>query len=149
MNMKKILKWLPLLLVTVVFGALAAACNGDDKVVGENELPASAKTFVSTYFASAKVATAYKDGNEYEVMLSNGVRIDFNRSGEWKDVDAPLNEALPTGFYPKAIDAYLLANMNGAGINEISKERYGYDVELVTGIDLRFDSEGRFLRYDD
>lgn len=149
MNMKKILKWLPLLLVTVVFGALAAACTDDDKVVGENELPASAKTFVSTYFDSAKVATAYKDGNEYEVMLSNGVRIDFNRSGEWTDVDAPLNEALPTGFYPKTIDAYLLANMNGAGINEISKERYGYDVELVTGIDLRFDSEGCFLRYDD
>ena len=70
-------------------------------------------------------------------------------SGEWTDVDAPLNEELPTGFYPEAIDTYLLANMDGAGINEISKERYGYDVELVTGTDLRFDSEGKFIRYDD
>lgn len=148
MKMKKILKWLPLLLVTVVFGAVAAACD-DDKVIGENELPESAKTFVSTYFAPAKVATVYKDGNEYEVMLSDGVRIDFNKSGEWTDVDAPLNEELPTGFYPEAIDTYLLANMDGAGINEISKERYGYDVELVTGTDLRFDSEGKFIRYDD
>ena len=69
MKMKKILKWLPLLLVTVVFGAVAAACDDDDKVIGENELPESAKTFVSTYFAPAKVATVYKDGNEYEVML--------------------------------------------------------------------------------
>lgn len=149
MKMKKILKWLPLLLVTVVFGAVAAACDDDDKVIGENELPESAKTFVSTYFAPAKVATVYKDGNEYEVMLSDGVRIDFNKSGEWTDVDAPLNEELPTGFYPEAIDTYLLANMDGAGINEISKERYGYDVELVTGTDLRFDSEGKFIRYDD
>lgn len=149
MKMKKLLKWMPLLLVTVLFGALAAACDDDDKVISENELPASAKTFVSTYFASAKVATVYKDRNEYEVMLSDGVRIDFNKSGEWKDVDAPLNKELPTGFYPEAIDTYLLSNMDGAGINEISKERYGYDVELVTGIDLKFDSQGAFLRYDD
>ena len=112
-------------------------------------MPVSARTFVSTYFAPAKVATVYKDGSEYEVMLSDGVRIDFNKSGEWTDVDAPLNKELPTGFYPETIDTYLLANMYGAGINEISKERYGYDVELVNGIDLRFDSQGKFLRYDD
>ena len=149
MKMKRILKWLPLLLVTVVFGAVAAAGDDDDKVISENELPVSARTFVSTYFAPAKVATVYKDRSEYEVMLSDGVRIDFNKSGEWTDVDAPLNKELPTGFYPETIDTYLLANMDGAGINEISKERYGYDVELVNGIDLRFDSQGKFLRYDD
>ena len=36
MKMKRILKWLPLLLVTVVFGAVAAACDDDDKVISEN-----------------------------------------------------------------------------------------------------------------
>ena len=138
-----------MLLVTVLFGAVAAACGDDDKVISETELPESAKTFVSTYFAPAKVATVYKDVNANDGTLSDGVRIDFNKSGEWTDVDAPLNEELPTGFYPEAIDTYLLANMDGAGINEISKERYGYDVELVTGTDLRFDSEGKFIRYDD
>ena len=81
MKMKRILKWLPLLLVTVLLGAMAAACDDDDKVISENELPVSARTFVSTYFAPAKVATVYKDGSEYEVMLSDGVRIDFNKSG--------------------------------------------------------------------
>ena len=149
MKMKRILKFLPLLFVTVLFGAMAVACGDDDKVISETELPASARTFVSTYFAPAKVATVYKDRSEYEVILSDGVKIDFNKSGEWTDVDAPLNKELPTGFYPETIDTYLLANMDGAGINEISKERYGYDVELVNGIDLRFDSEGKFLRYDD
>ena len=149
MKMKRILKFLPLLLVTVLLGAMAAACDDDDKVISENELPGSARTFVSTYFAPAKVDTVYKDGSEYEVILSDGVKIDFNKSGEWTDVDAPLNKELPTGFYPETIDTYLLANMDGAGINEISKERYGYDVELVNGIDLRFDSQGKFLRYDD
>ena len=36
MKMKRILKWLPLLLVTVLLGAMAAACDDDDKVISEN-----------------------------------------------------------------------------------------------------------------
>lgn len=38
--------------------------------------------------------------------------------------------------------------MNGTGINEISKEPVGYDVELVSGVELIFDTDGGFIGYD-
>ena len=91
---------------------------------------------------------ATKDKDEYEVILSNKTQIDFYTSGEWKDVDAPAGQALPTGFYPADIDLYLAFNLEGVGVNEISKESYGYDVETVTGLDMRFDHDGKYLSTD-
>ncbi|MDE7160186.1 MAG: PepSY-like domain-containing protein [Muribaculaceae bacterium] len=40
------------------------------------------------------------------------------------------------------------ANHKGASIVGIEKERYGYEVELSNGIEMRFDKQGRFVRYD-
>lgn len=95
-----------------------------------------------------EIMTTQREKDEYEVTLSDGTVIDFDKSGEWKDVDAAMGQSLPTGFYPAAIDNYIAANYAGAGINEISKERRGYDVELVTGQDLVFNAQGEFITID-
>lgn len=105
-------------------------------------------SFVSTYFPSQEINVSQKDNDGYEVMLSDGTMIDFNLSGEWVDVDAPVGKTIPSGFYPAAIDSYIAANVNGTGINEISKEPVGYDVELVSGVELIFDTDGGFIGYD-
>jgi len=34
-------------------------------------------------------------------------------------------------------------------IKKIEKKRFGYDVELINGLDLEFDSKGNFKRIDD
>lgn len=146
--MKKLLKLLPLLLLAVCCTVLTACDGNDDKYVDASELPTEAKGFVSEYFPGETIITVEKDHNEYEVRLSDGTKIDFTRSGEWKDVDAPTGKAIPSGFYPAAIDAYIAANMNGMGINEISKERRGYDVELLNGLELIFSTDGTFIATD-
>lgn len=145
--MKKLFYFFPLFLIAVM-GMAVTACGDDDKMISENELPAASKSFVSTYFPTARVVTVEKDRNEYEIILSDGTKIDFNKSGEWTDVDAPMGKVVPTGFYPAPIDTYVSTNFTGIGINEISKDRRGYDVELVNGIDLLFNEQGNFISYD-
>lgn len=148
-HMKKLLKFMPILLVALLAISFWS-CDSDDndEPISSNELPAKAKEFISSYFAPATIVSSQKDRNEYEVILSDGTKIDFDKNGGWTDVDALVGKSLPTGFYPPAIDTYILENFNGQGINEISKEKYGYDAELLNGTDLRFSYEGVFLGYD-
>ena len=40
-------------------------------------------------------------------------------------------------------------NQKGQRIVGVDKERHGYDIELSNGIDMKFDKDGNFLRYDD
>lgn len=144
--MKKVLFYLPLLILTMVcVGVTSCSDDDDDKLISDNELPVAAKSFVTTYYPTATIKSTHKDKNEYKVRLSEGTEIEFNKEGEWKDVDAPWGQTVAKGFYPAVIDTYLETNMRGAGINEISKERRGYDVELLNGKDLLFSYEGELL----
>lgn len=144
---KKLLKIMPLLMIAVVATA-AASCSDKDEPIDPSKLPQKAQTFISTYYPSATIVTSKKDGNEYDVLLDEGTNIEFDKSGEWKDVDATVGMTIASGFYPAGIDAYVSANYPGTGINEISKEKHGYDVELLTGLDLRFNTAGEFLGID-
>lgn len=136
------------MLLAVISFAVTSCDENEDNFISEKELPSSAKSFIATYFPSVEVMTTQKDKDEYEVTLSNGTVIDFDKSGEWKDVDAAMGQTVPTGFYPAAIDTYVAENYAGSGINEISKERRGYDVDLTTGQDLVFDPQGVFIAID-
>lgn len=146
--MNKFLKLLPLFFVAVLaFGAVS--CSDDkDEPVPSAELPVKAKEFISTYFPTATITLTTKEKHEYEVTLSDGTRIDFDKAGEWKDVDAAAGKTVPTGFYPSAIDENVAEVSPEAGINEISKENYGYEVELLSGVDMKFNHEGAFISFD-
>lgn len=147
LSMKKIMRFLPMLLIAVLGAAAWSCSDNDDEVISGETIPTAAKAFITQYFPSAKIVTATKDKNEYEVTLSEGTRIDFNISGEWTDVDAAAGKTVPSGFYPEGIDAFIAENLNSVGINEIEKNRNGYEVELLTGADLTFDYEGGFTGY--
>ena len=87
-------------------------------------------------------------GKEYEARLENGITVKFDKGGNWEDVDAPGNSALPTSFILTPIVTYIEAEYPEAGINDVDKERHGFDIELTSGLDLVFDTEGNFVRID-
>ena len=145
---KTVFKLLPVLLIALM-GTVVWSCDDDkDETITATELPAQAKAFISQYFPAAKVVKAQKDHDEYEVTLSDGTEMDFDKAGEWTDVDAPVGVVLPKGFYPEAIDNYLTDNFITAGINEISKEKGGYEIELTTGTEMHFTAIGEFILMD-
>lgn len=150
LSMKKFVKFIPVLLIALVGSMMLWSCDNDDTddVISTGAIPTAAKAFIEEYFPTANIISATKDKNEYEVILSDGTHIDFNKSGEWTAVEAPVAMTVPTGFYPADIDAYIEQNYPESGINEISKEKRGFDVELTTGIELVFNSEGSFIGID-
>lgn len=146
--MKRLFNFLPLL-IAGLFAVTVVSCSDDDKTITDSQLPSNAKVFISTYFPNVDILAAKKSGSEYEVTLKNGSKIDFTKDGEWKDVEAPTGQAIPSGFYPASIDSYISTNFaTSGGINEISVNKRGYDVDLVSRVELNFDKTGEFIGID-
>jgi Protein of unknown function (DUF2874). len=57
-------------------------------------------------------------------------------------------DGVPTGFLPTAMANYVATNFPGVNIIEVNKERSKFEVELNNGVELVFDKNGNFLRYD-
>lgn len=145
--MKKLLLSLTLLLAVVATGFARDDYSHDAKV-----LPKAAQTFISNNF-NAKVGVVKIDKDfgrvsEYEVTLSDGSEITFDRDGNWKDVETNVSKAVPAKVVPSAISNFVGKNHPGQKVVGIEKDRGGYEVTLTNGIDIKFDKQCKFKRYD-
>lgn len=153
----KITTKLMLAALLVAVPTMAWSCSDDDddnrkESITVEQLPQASRTFIADYYPGVSVLRVTKEtdhsGSEYDVNLANGHEIEFNAAGEWTDVDAPTGQTVPAGIAPKAIVEYVTANYPDQGINEISRDRKGYEVDLTSGLDLEFDTNGNFIRID-
>lgn len=151
------MKKLYLLLMLCVFSCVAWSCsdNDDDKdtPISLSDLPTAARTFISKFVPDDEVVRVVKEVSasnvQYDVRFRSGLEIEFDGAGNWTDVDAPNGQTVPTGIVPAEIQKYIDTNYNAIGVNEISIDARGnYEVELLSGIDLLFDSDGNFIRVD-
>ena len=139
--------------VTALF-ALQAAMAQDDVQITFDKLPAKAQSFVKTHFPKEEVASVWKDTEmlrveDYTVALSNGTKVEFLPNGEWKEIKKSRGSEIPAKIIPNGIAQYVSQNYSGHPIKKISKERNGYEVELIGGTYLEFSRNGKFLRIDD
>lgn len=153
--MKK--NYLKLLLVSLflVGGLSLTSCSDKDdeeleQTITISQLPSQAQTFLNQYFADVKAKSIEKQYITtivmYKVELVNDFEIMFNSDGVWQEVDAPDNKTIPTGIAPSAIEEYVNSNYPDYGINEINKTGEGYNVELISGLEMAFNELGEFLR---
>jgi len=127
-----------------------ASCN--DSIISDSKLPGAAKSFLAQYFPESAVSYVKKDteltGTTYEVFLQDGTEIDFNSKGEWDNVDCKRT-AVPSVLVPAPIAEYVQTNFPGQIIVKIDKEFYGYEIELGSGLELKFDKNGNLIIVDD
>ena len=130
----------------------SVTCLADDKIIPVEQLPAPAKTFVKKYFPQATIEYATKDtefmGTTYEVRLSDGTEVDFDKKGNWDNVDCKT-KAVPASLVPAAIAQYVKAHYPNTVIVKIDKDRGGYEIELSNDLDLKFNSKGKLIGIDD
>lgn len=124
-----------------------SACSHENKPIVWEQLPQNAQTFINTYFKNLTVSNILKDKSEYEVYFTNGTQVEFDRHGEWTDVDCKTNP-IPHGIVP-IIETYVLNHFPQNYIVEVSRDNRGYDVELNNGLDLIFSKDFEFIRLDD
>ncbi|AVM50070.1 PepSY-like domain-containing protein [Capnocytophaga sp. oral taxon 878] len=116
-----------------------------------DQLPANAQAFVKKHFKVTDIASVWKDDDihdqDYKVYFNNGTEIEFYANGDWEEVRARTG-VIPAAIIPNGIATYVKNNYAGASIYKIQKKRYGYEVELTNGLEMEFDTNGRFLRFD-
>lgn len=116
------------------------------------ELPAKAQTFLKEHFANENTLAIVKDketfSTDYKVRFSNNTEVEFDSKGNWEEIDGNHNP-IPTAAIPAKIASYVKSNYKETSIIKIDKGYWGYEVDLSNGIELEFDSNGKFLRIDD
>lgn len=151
MDMKKLRN---LFVFTCLLGASALIVSCDnEKTISANELPSSAQEFINAHFSTAQIANVQKEneglgGEEFKVHLNDGTEIKFDKSGEWKEVDAPGNASIPSQFIPQNILSHIAGNYTNASVVSVSKDSKRYEIELANGMDLKYDLAGNFEKVD-
>ncbi len=138
------------LIVTIL--AIMPIMADNDKMITREELPEKAQMFLTKHFDGVEVlyAKAERDMGvitSYDVVLSGNVKVEFNRSGEWTNVDCEHSQ-VPNSVLPQGVLDYVSTKFAKAYVVEIERGLMGYDVKLSNDLDLDFDKNGKFLRVD-
>lgn len=134
------------------FGAFSASAK-DEYSRNVNTLPAAARTVIKKNFKAdvniIKIDKEFGRVKDYEVVLTDGTEVKFDSAGNWEEVETGAGSSVPQAFMPAPMREYLKKNFKGLNVVGIEKDRKGYEVTLVNHIDLKFDSCGNFLKFDD
>lgn len=133
--------------------ALSVALKADNvKTVQIGQLPTPAQTFITTYFKDSKVALAKVEteflSKTYEVLFTNGSKVEFDRSGEWTEVQCKTGE-IPFEIVPQPIRDYVKQNYPEAVIQKIERDKHDIEVKLSNRWEITFDHNMRVIDIDD
>ena len=150
-NMNTFKRTLTTLSLALALTVTLSSCDKDDDVViPETDLSAEARAYVNTHFNGAAIAQVIKDkeglSHEYEVILNNGVKLEFNTKGEVESIKSL--KQLPDSVIPVKVLAYVKANYPAEFITEWELDLNDQEVQLSTGMELKFSKTGDFLRID-
>lgn len=136
----------------MLVASIFMVARADDRPIRFEQLPQPAKDFVRKHFNEADVILVTMDkeifSTTYDVKLQNGISIDFNKAGQWTEIDGD-HVALPASVIPGKIAAFVNSKHAGFTIEKISRKFKVYEVELNNDLDLIFNLKTlEFMRYD-
>ena len=139
-------------ILCVLLSICTYAKADNDKVIPFNNLPASAQQFISTHFAKSNISQVMEESDknnikEYKVYFNDGCKVEFNNTGEWESIEANKSFVPEKAINPQ-IKGYINKTYPQFKVVSIEKERKGYDVKLQNGLELKFDSNGNFIKLD-
>lgn len=141
-----------LLSVLFVTASTLPALAGNDRIITVGELPAASQQFISTCFKEVEVSYAKVDeewfDKEYKVVFVDGSKVEFVRSGAWKEIDCKYGE-VPAGAVSAPIRDCVAARFPGRRIICIERDRRNCEVKLDNGLELEFDADFRLVDIDD
>ena len=141
-----------LILILTTILTITGIISCKDSIITADRLPDAARSFINEYFAENTISYIKKDRGlaniSYEVVLQDGTEIEFDKSGNWDSIDCKRN-AVPAGLVPDAISEYVQVNFPGQLIVKIDREAFGYEIELSSDLELKFDKNGKMLEIDD
>ena len=138
--MKKI--FLSLIFAVAIVWTGKADSTEIKRTVSFEELPTIAQIFLRTHFGDLTVSYI-----EQETKLT-GVRSYEVKYTDLSEVERE-NVAGPDRIIPEKIRQFVQKNHVENFVKSIEKDHHGYELELNSGLELKFDAQQNFLRYDD
>ncbi|MEI0478447.1 PepSY-like domain-containing protein [Brachyspira pulli] len=111
-----------------------------------SKLPENAKRFIECYFGKVKIVYIDKIKDEYEVKLSNGTYINFDKNGDWNYIisdDMIKENVLPRNIANKVKS--VMKRYTNASIFEINKRINFYRIKLTNSLELCISHKGDLL----
>lgn len=129
--------------------------DDDDQLVNVSELPQPILDYVTQNFPNTTIIRAEYDRDDretYEITLANGVELYFDANGDFirQEQDNRDDQAVALEDLPQEIRDYVTQNYPNLTIIRAvfdTDERY-YEIMLSNGLELYFDENGGFLRFD-
>jgi hypothetical protein len=116
-----------------------------------NQLPAPAQTFINANYPGEKISYATKDDDfilpDYNVMLANGVKIQFENSGALEKIES--RAGVPEELVPFQIRDYVKIHYPEAIFIEYEIGRRSYEVKLSNRLELKFNNNFQLIEVDD
>ncbi|PAM94053.1 hypothetical protein B4N84_13290 [Flavobacterium sp. IR1] len=140
------------LTIGLIAGILfSLSANAQKTVIAKEALPANAQTFLKSHFGTKKPSYIIEDkellSTEYKVQYNKTIEIEFDKKGNWKEVDGKGSK-IPTSIIPKKIISYVRSNFSKEKITKIEIEKSGYETKLTNGLELKFNMKGDFIKVD-
>lgn len=142
------------LFIATLFVSSALVVSAHDYVTKDvSELPQKAQTTINSKFNGAEIKNIKVDKDngvveDYEVLFVNGVKIEFDSAGEWKEVSSRKGD-IPQSFIPQNAIDYVKKNHPGQKIVSIEKDRSGIEINLSNDVELKFNKSGKLVEIDD
>lgn len=137
--------------ITAIALASLQIIKADDKPVTFNQLPAAAQEFINTNYAGEKVSYATVDDDlilpDYNVMLANGVKIQFEHSGALEKIES--RAGIPSDLVPFQIRDYVKIHYPDAIFIGYEIGRKSYEVKLSNRLEIKFNKNFHVIEIDD
>ena len=138
-------------LTMISLAAFAAALSADDRPMAFEKLPVAAKEYIQTNFPGEKTTMVTKDDDlifaDYTVMLSNGIKLEFEHSGELTQISSP--DGIPAELLPVSIRNYVQTHYPNTGYLDFEIGKRTYEVKLTNRMELKFNNSFHIIEVDD
>lgn len=140
-----------IVMTLIGLAAFVTALSADDRPIAYEKLPAPAKEYIQTNFPGEKTTMVTKDDDlifaDYTVMLSNGIRLEFEHSGTLTQISSP--NGIPAELVPVSIRNYVQAHYPDAGYLDFEIGKRTYEVKLTNRMELKFNNNFHIIEIDD
>ncbi|MEI0748132.1 PepSY-like domain-containing protein [Brachyspira pulli] len=141
------MKMMKIVLAIIIFTSSTLLA---DRIIPPESLPDRAKQFISGAFPDAQIWYVELDDGKYEVELSNGIKIEFLRNGDWKEIEAEYI-GIPFNVFPPNV-AKTIQNTYPQTVVISAEKKWGtYEVKLNNMMELYISSYGQLIgqKFDD
>ena len=85
---------------------------------------------------------------KYDVVMVNGQKLEFDKNGEWLEVDCKYS-TVPETIIPEAIRNYVKQHFPEQKVIKIERDKKEYEVKLTNKLEITFDKKFRAIDIDD